>query len=56
MKILLYSNRADFYTEEANFSRLSPQLNLYWPFGDRFIKRNLVFCFGDTALLIWADG
>ena len=51
MKILLNSNTADFYTEEAYFSLLFPQLNLYWPFGHCFIKRNFVFCFHGTALI-----
>lgn len=54
MKILLGSYIADFYTEEANFSPLLPQLNLYWPSGN-FCKRNFLFCFYDTAL-IWENG
>lgn len=47
----LFSYRADFWMEGAHFSPLSPQLCLYWSFGDYFIKRNLLFCFSETAPL-----
>lgn len=55
-KILLNSCIADFYTKEANFRPLPPQLNLYLPFRNCFVKRNFLFCFDDTAPLFGRMG